>query len=413
MGNRYFRCAYFAVLMFLLPQLAGAAPDYFSVSPVSGKYARALALNDAGRYAVNSAGPDIPYQAASISGWPMSEPLGSLGGPITQIRALNNLGEAVGVSTTAAGEYHSFFYSGGRMQDLTARYGIQDARDINDRGEIAARTADFRAAVLRDGVVDDFGPQNSAPGDMNGRGELLVEYFADGLAYRTAVYRDGVLTDLPRGGGMQMFGQAINDAGWVAGHFTTAEGRTHAFVWDGQTYTNLTPWATNSFAYDINNLGQVVGVADNRAFLYADGELIDLNTRIDSSADALLISADEINDRSQILSLYCDRTGVFCYGSLLLDPVPAIPESSTISMTLAGLALLSVLRLRRKAGARMTRGAKANRAPVSGTANPKPPWRVILPDRTRGVSAHMLGSARLRFRISDLATPTATSDMIL
>lgn len=335
------RCACMAAILAMLPLVAGAAPEYFSVTPTSGKYSRTIGLNYSGRYAVNSAGPEIPYQGASINGGAISESIGSLGGYITQIRALNNLGEAVGISTTALGEYHSFLYSNGHMRDLTARYGIHDARDINDRGEIAARTADFRAAVLRDGVVDAFGPDNSAPGDMNGRGELLVEYFAGGLAYRTAVYRDGTMTDLPVAGGTQKFGQAINDAGWVTGYFTSAEGRNHAFVWDGQTYTNLTPWADNSFGLDINNLGQVVGVADNRAFLYADGELIDLNTRIDPNADLLLISADEINDRTQITSHSCDRTGVFCYGSMLLTPVPAIPEPPAISMVLAGLALLS------------------------------------------------------------------------
>ena len=320
--NTCFKCAWLAALLGMLQPVAIAAPDYFSVSPASGKYSRALALNDAGRYAVNSAGPEIPYQAASINGGPMSEPVGSLGGYITQIRALNNLGEAVGTSTTAAGDYHSFLYSDGRMRDLTARYGLHDVRDINDRGDIAGRTADFRAAVLRDGVIDDFGPDNSAPGDMNARGELLVEYFAGGLAYRTAVYRDGALTDLPMSGGLQFFGQAINDAGWVTGHFTNADGGIDAFLWDGQTYRNLTPWAANSFGYDINKLGQVVGVADNRAFLYADGELIDLNTRIDPNADLLLISANEINDRGQILAHSCDKAGVFCYGSMLLTPVP-------------------------------------------------------------------------------------------
>ena len=216
---------------------------------------------------------------------------------------------------------------------------MQEVRDINDRGEIAARTVDFRAAVLRNGVVDDFGPQNSAPGDMNGRGELLVDYFGDGLGYRSAVYSEGTLTDLPRMGGRQVFGQAINDAGWVTCYFTSVQGRNHAFVWDGDTFTNLTPWASNSFGYDINGLGQVVGVADGRAFLYADGALIDLNTRIDRSADLLLISADEINDRGQILAQSCDRTGVFCYGSTLLTPVPGVPEPGFVAMLSVGLAL--------------------------------------------------------------------------
>lgn len=326
---------------------AAPAPAYFSVAPAGSKYAHAIALNDAGRYAVNSFGPETPYQGASIDGRPVSESIGSLGGYTTQIRALNNLGQAVGVSTTAAGEAHAFLYSGGRMQDLTARYGIQDAGAINDRGEISARSTGLRAAVLRGGVLDEFGPPNSGAGDINARGDMLVDYFPEGLGYRSALYSKGTLTDLPRAGGMQVLGQAINDAGWVTGYFTGADGRNHAFLWDGQTYTNLTPWARSSFGYDINNLGQVVGVSDGRAFLYADGELIDLNTRIDRDADRLLISADEINERGQILAPSCDRAGVFCYGSSLLTPVPAVPELPLVTLLTAGLALLGGWRLGR------------------------------------------------------------------
>lgn len=335
-----------ALLLCMLPSLAAAAaPEYFSTSPASGKYARAIGLNDAGRYAFNSAGPDTPHEGASISDGTSSEQVGSLGGIITRIRALNNAGQAVGVSTTGTGEYRSFLYADGRMQDLTARYGIHDPRDINDRGDIAARTADFRALVLRNGVVDHFGPPNSIPGDMNGRGDVLIEYFPAEGGYRTAVYRDGQLVDLPRVGGRQVFGQAINDAGWVTGYFTTPAGRNHAFLWDGDTVTDLTPGAVSSFGYDINNAGQVVGVADDLAFLYADGELIDLNTRIDPAADLLLESGDDINDRSQILAHSCDRTGVFCYGSMLLTPVPPVPEPATSAMLLTGLALAAAYRL--------------------------------------------------------------------
>lgn len=284
MTRTTWRCACAAALLGMLPQLATAAPDYFSWTGAGSKYARALALNNQGHYAVNSFGPETPYQGAGIIRQRFAESVGGLGGYITQVRALNDLDQAVGLSTTATGEDHAFLYAEGHMQDLTARYGIQDARDINKRGEIAARSPDFRAAVLRDGVVDIVGPEYSGPGDINERGEVLVSYdvYDNGFGSRTAVYSQGMLTELPRFGGSPVSGQAINDAGWV-------------------------------------------------------------NTRIDRDADLLLIAADEINDRGQILAHRCDRTGVFCYGSVLLDPVPAVPEPSTLAMLLAGLGLAAAL----------------------------------------------------------------------
>jgi len=328
--------------MLALPILAAAAvPEHYSFSPATGRYSWATALNDEGRYGVNSAAPDIPYQVASIQGGQTVESLGSLGGSITRISGLNNLGEAVGMSTTATGATAAFLYSAGRMDDLTARYGIVEASDINDRGEIAARTADGRALVLRNGVVDDFGPPDSIPGDLNDRGELLVSYLAEGEGYRTAVYSSGALTDLPRYGGQQLYGNAINDAGWITGYLMTADGRTHALLYDGATTAHLDPDAANATGYDINDLGEVAGVADDRAVMYANGEVIDLNTLIDPEADLLLKSADENNDRGQILAHSCDRSGVFCYGSVLLSPVPAIPEPSAAVMLLAGLALVA------------------------------------------------------------------------
>lgn len=91
------------------------------------------------------------------------------------------------------------------------------------------------------------------------------------------------------------------------------------------------------------HLGQVVGTVDNRAILYSDGQLFDLNTLIDPNADLLLTSAIEINNRTQILARSCDRAGMFCYSTVLLDPIPGVPEPPAIAMLLLGLTLPLVL----------------------------------------------------------------------
>lgn len=72
------------------------------------------------------------------------------------------------------------------------------------------------------------------------------------------------------------FARAINDAGQVVGWSSTAAGKTHAFL-TGTNGVGMADLGTlggeNSYAYGINNAGQVVGTSDaefccvNRAFI--------------------------------------------------------------------------------------------------------------------------------------------------
>lgn len=323
------------------PALAALVPTSpMQVTVVSGKYGYAFSLNDAGQYAVNYAGPEIPFEVASIDGGPEPQGVTGLGGGSTRIAAINNLGEAVGTSTTAGGQLHSFLYASGRTRDLTTEYGAARAIAINDRGDITAQAPDERAMVIRDGHAEVFGPSNSVAGAINERGDILVEYFPPGQGSRTAVYSNGELNDLPALGGPHVLGGSINEAGWVSGYGTTLDGRLHALLYDGTSVTDLTPQAANGFAYDINDLGQVVGTMDNRAFLYADGTRVDLNSFVDPGAELLLTSASDINNRGQVLAHACDRAGVFCYDTVLLDAIPPVPEPSRILMLALASSLL-------------------------------------------------------------------------
>lgn len=331
--------AWAAAMLAMLPLLASAAPAHYAYAPASGKYSAAFGLNNAGQYAVNNHAPEVPFETASISGGTNPVGLDGLGGKGAQIRAINNKGEAVGISTTADNEVHSFLYSSGRMQDLTQAYGLSAVSAINDRGDIAGQTADSRAYVFRNGRVEVIGPRTSTADAINKPGDVLVTYFSYGQPSRTAVYSGGMLSDLPRVGKAYASGLALNDAGWVAGYFTEGASPSQAFLYDGAKIVELAPAAASSTAYDLNNLGDAVGTMDGRAFLYTNGELIDLNTLIDPDADLLLTSAIAINDSEQILAASCDRAGVFCYATMLLSPVPAVPEPSTVAMLLAGLAL--------------------------------------------------------------------------
>jgi len=73
------------------------------------------------------------------------------------------------------------------------------------------------------------------------------------------------------------YGTAINASGQVAGTAHTPPGYNSAVLFSDGTVTDLGLPAP-SFGFGINDSGQVVGSAHGHAFLYSDGETIDLGT---------------------------------------------------------------------------------------------------------------------------------------
>jgi probable HAF family extracellular repeat protein len=98
----------------------------------------------------------------------------------------------------------------------------------------------------------------------------------------------GSMKDLGTLGGNNSWAYGINDVGQVVGKSDilpiTNPAHTHAFIYSGSSMTDLgTLGGTNSEAWGINNSGQVVGWSENassimRAFLYSGGIMIDLGT---------------------------------------------------------------------------------------------------------------------------------------
>ena len=117
------------------------------------------------------------------------------------------------------------------------------------------------------------------------------------------LWQSGTVTDLGIGG----LARGINDSGEIVGTFYS-EGKGHAFLYREGEVTNLgiSGWFETG-AYGINNRGQVVGyytpsiVTNTRAFLWEDGELVDVDTLSSPLFGWQFYDARDINDTGQIV----------------------------------------------------------------------------------------------------------------
>ncbi len=123
--------------------------------------------------------------------------LGTLGGDMSAVTGMNNLGHVVGVSKTAGGVEHGFLWSlNGGMIDLNnfvpadSEFTISHASDINDLGQIVGRMVfddgvahrehAFRLTLVGpagDPVLEDFSAPdavNEGASAINNHGDVLV-----------------------------------------------------------------------------------------------------------------------------------------------------------------------------------------------------------------------------------------------
>jgi probable HAF family extracellular repeat protein len=194
-------------------------------------------------------------QRPTAQGYSITE-LGTLGGTSSEAAAVNNLGEIVGTSTTATAASHAFLYRNGLMFDLGTLPGgnASYATAINDRGEIVGYSG-----------INAYGPQFRertqgfawVDGTMHALGALYCRCSFN--------VRYGTSRALAIGNGGQIVGDSETDRG---------ESFRHAFLWQDNGMRDLgaeVDGAGSSYADGINDINEIVGTVNGRAFLARDG----------------------------------------------------------------------------------------------------------------------------------------------
>lgn len=210
--------------------------------------------------------------------------LGTLGGAVSAASGVNDAGQVVGFAAIASGDAHAFRWESGRMTDLGTLGGRESRANAINRFGVVAGTAVNRNGMDRavrwvDGRIEELGTlggEESFATDINDAGQIAGSSSttpgapSGGIAGTHAFLWDGgAIDDLGSiGGGDFSWANGVNEAGHVVGQLASRPGAAagfpgaHAFVWAWGTFIDLgTLGGERSEAYDVNNLGEVVGVA--------------------------------------------------------------------------------------------------------------------------------------------------------
>jgi probable HAF family extracellular repeat protein len=313
-------------------------------------------------------------ERALLAGYTVVD-LGTLGGYADNPMFINDSGQ-IAASGAVGNNGHAMLYSNGAWTDLRTLGGDNSVPfGINNAGEVVG-TSDVPlvqyscasgAFVYSNGGMSDISPDNGKAGKdccgaygINNAGVIVgqtVFKVGDSVASHAASYSHGTWSNLGTlGGGKNdsSFANSINDAGAIVGMSTINDGAIwHPFLYSGGAWTDLTTLGFVEVShinnagqfigaganYDallgsrggatvdlgpgdangINDSGYVVGDSNGHAFLYADGEMRNLNDLIPSDSGWTLTSAYGINNNGQIVGV-ANATGV--QHVLLLNPGP-------------------------------------------------------------------------------------------
>jgi len=239
--------------------------------------------------------------------------LGTLGGAVSQAKAVNRRGHVVGTSRDRQGRSRGFVWTRERgIVDLEPCAGVNSsANDVNDLEDVVGGGdtgfGAFHAYLLSDGTALDLGTLGGEESEalaVNGLGQIAghsrVGGGGGGGKHAFFIPEPGRMVDLGTLGGATSVAHAVNDHGAAVGLAETSTGAPHAFRWmesDGMRDLG-TLAASASMALGINNRGDVVG-GSGHAFLWTEGAgFVDLGTLGGHTS-----CASDVNDAGAIVGV--------------------------------------------------------------------------------------------------------------
>jgi probable HAF family extracellular repeat protein len=261
--------------------------------------------------------------------------------------AVNDLGEVIGFSmppfievVNGRKSYRPFAYRAGKLDyiPVNENYWLSLA-SINNTSEITGvletneperRVRSLKihkgqmTVITADGWQLD-GEFHAAA--INDHGQIAGGAYTEGWRH-AALWHDNVVTDLGSLGRWSM-ARDISSLGQVVGSSETHEEDEIAFFWNKSELISLgtLPTRSQSMANAINDHSQIVGEScrweelidfhDPHAFLWHDGEIIDLNDIVIDLRGFELQSAVDINNKGQIV---CNAQQNGIRRAILLNP---------------------------------------------------------------------------------------------
>lgn len=324
-------------------------------------------LNNSGQVAVNANDSSGAWHTGVWTSGGFTEIVNTLpGGGTVYASGINDSGQVIG-SHNNGGFVWSGGIMTELANPVGSGQAFPEA--INNSGQIAGRVSSYLGSTLYRTTGGDTtilaadGNYDAGVGAINQSGQVAGwSYDSETGATRATVWDDAgaasfIPTTNPAG---NAYANAITDDGVVVGSYFNEFYTEHAFIWDGSTVVDIGELVASPFqssvAHDINAQGQVVGVAYG-AFLYEDGVVYNLEELAASflveegttSGFVGLSIAYDINDLGQILGsgTYYDSLTGQTHDMAFLLSLSTVPEPAAAT-ALAGLAALAAVTLRRR-----------------------------------------------------------------